>query len=110
MSGKLSLVLVRPAIDRALRLGLRVEDARRRVGLDPSAAVDPEQRVDYEAGMRVWETLAARSAEDEFGLRAALDLEPGDFDLHEFLLRSSDNLGNGFQQFSRFIRLLTTDR
>lgn len=107
-AGTTSLQLVLPAIARAAKLGLAIDDLLASHRLTPGALADPDTRVEFHTTSALWDALAERSKTADFGLAAARDLAPGHFDLHEYLIRCSPTLGDGLRRAFRFLGLVSS--
>jgi len=107
-AGTVSVQLVLPAIARAAKLGLDIDDLLATHQLPATALADPETRLDFDASTALWDAIAARSGAPDFGLAAARDIGSGYFDLHEYLVRCSPTLGDGLRRAFRFLGLIST--
>ena len=100
--------MVSPAIARAQKLKLPMDDLLGPLGLTPAALADPDTRIPFDAAMKLWNELAARSGSASFGIEAASDVPQGNFDLHEYLVRCSPTLGSGLRRAFAYIRLVSS--
>lgn len=107
-AGTVSVQLVRPALARAAKLGLRIDDILATHGLSLAVFDDPDTRIAFDVSNLIWDAIAARSGAPDFGLAAAKDLGAGHFDLHEYLVRCSPTLGDGLRRAFRFLGLISS--
>jgi AraC-like DNA-binding protein len=107
-NGTLAMGLMACAIEHARKLGVSTDDLLLELDLSAGTLADPDARIPFETGIRLWDELARRAHAPDFGAQIALALPPGYFDLHEYLTRCSPTLGAGFRRVCRFIRLLST--
>ena len=97
-----------PAVARARKHGIPVDDLLAEHELSVVALADPDTRIAFEASVAIWEEIAARSGTPDFGLLVAKELPAGHFDLHEYLVRCSPTLGDGLRRAFKFLSLLST--
>jgi len=76
------------------------------IHLDQATLDDPDARVSMEMEKALWAFLAEQSGDDCFGLHAALTLEPGEFDVMDYAIRTSQTLRQALENASRYNRLL----
>jgi AraC-like DNA-binding protein len=107
-AGTLSVQLFTPAVARARKLGIAVDDLLEAEGISEAMLADPDARIAFEANTRLWDGIAARAGTSDFGLAAAKDMPSGYFDLHEYLVRCSPTLGDGLRRAFRFLGLVST--
>jgi len=107
-AGTVSVTLLIPAVARARKQGVAVDDLLAEHGLSDAALANPDTRLAFEVNSLLWDAIAARAGTPDFGLAAAKDLGPGYFDLHEYLVRCSPTLGDGLRRAFRFLGLLST--
>ena len=92
-------------------LGLRVlgVDAERvlaEVGIAPSSLGDLHQRVPRELALALWQAAREASGDPGFPLRVAEQVEPGMFDVIDYVARSSATLRAALGRVSQYGRLL----
>jgi AraC-like DNA-binding protein len=107
-AGTVSVQLVMPAVTRARKLGIAVDDLLEAHTLSEATLADPDTRIEFELSTRLWDAIAARVGTPDFGLAAARDMPSGYFDLHEYLVRCSPTLGDGLRRAFRFLGLIST--
>ncbi len=100
--------LVAPAIARARKLGLPLDEILATFGLALADLEQPDFRLAFDTASKLWDEIARRSGSASFGLEAGLDLPVGHFDLHEYLVRCSPTLGAGLRRAFQFVALAST--
>ena len=90
----------------AMRYGIRPHDVFAAVGVAPDAT-DPDARIPYATGVRIWDYCIAKSGDPDFGLHMAEALKPEDaLPLVTYVSRSSPTLGESYRRLSRYFALL----
>lgn len=91
--------------------------AGQKAGVDPAMGLnaihieqdllnDPDARVPIEMEVALWDLLASRSRDVFFGLHAGMELTPGEFDVMDYAIRTSETLQQAIENSSRYNRLL----
>lgn len=101
-----STLIVQAVLEAAARRGIRREALLDAVGLDPQAVADPYALVPLAKEDALWREVLARTGDEAFGVKAATFLSRGAFRGLEYLVRSSQTLGEGLSALERFARLL----
>lgn len=86
--------------------GVDPDIAREAIHLEQSILDNPDARIPMELEVALWQVLAERSGDDCFGLHAALTMEPGEFDVMDYAIRTSSTLRQAFGNARRYNRLL----
>lgn len=100
---EVSATIVRAVIDAARAEGIDVEPILAESGLTASEIAEDDLYVPAPAEERIWKATVERVQDPAFGTRAALRLSKGNFRELEYLVRTSDTLGDGL------VRLVTYD-
>jgi AraC-like DNA-binding protein len=75
-------------------------------GFDARAAEDPDARIPLATETALWEEAARLSGDAAFGLHAALRLQPGVFDVLDYVFRTAPTLRAALERATRYNRLL----
>jgi AraC-like DNA-binding protein len=115
--------LVKPEGERTLSVGVKalrsVLGAAEAVGLDASALArahglapeelrDPDFRLSYRRWIALWDDVVERAGDPGVGLRAAEALTIGHWDVMDYVVASSDTVGDAFHRFSRHFAVIST--
>lgn len=106
MHATVSAGTARAALEIARRNGLDAEGLALRCGL--RAGLADEARVDHAVWIGLWHAIVEATGDDRVGLRAAEALPFGHFDVLDYLLATSDDLGTALTRFSRHFGLVST--
>lgn len=101
-----STLIVQSVLEAAARRGIRREVLLDAVGLDPQLVADPYELIPLAKEDALWREVLARTGDEAFGVRAATHLRRGAFRGLEYLVRTSQTLGEGISALERFARLL----
>jgi len=88
---------------------LRVADGHARLSKDKIEtlrSLDPDARIPTHVALELLETAVAKTGDPDLGLRAALEIGPGDYDLVEFVAASSATYREAITSLGRFAPLL----
>ncbi len=77
-----------------------------RMGVPASAFANPDTRFPYRLAMRMLENSVKITGDQALGLHAGEQIEPGDFDVLEYVARSAANLREAIAVMARYFRLL----
>lgn len=97
--------LVAGIVGVAAARGVDVAAALAAAGIDAALLEDPVARIPIEQEEALWEEFARRTGDACFGLHAQLHMPAGAVDVLDFVVRSSETLGDAFQNLIRFNRL-----
>jgi AraC-like DNA-binding protein len=86
--------------------GVPPADLQAATGFDPAVAADPDARIPLELETALWEEAARRSGDPAFGLHAAEGLQPGVFEVLDYVFRAAPTLRAALERLSRYNRLL----
>ncbi|MBE7452083.1 MAG: AraC family transcriptional regulator [Kofleriaceae bacterium] len=75
-------------------------------GFDRGRVDDPDARVAMDLVDRLWEAAADATGDPSFGLRAALGLRPGMFDVVDYAVRTAPTLRVAIERLVRYDRLV----
>jgi AraC-like DNA-binding protein len=99
---------VRAAVGAASAAGLDVPELLRRWEIPLASLDDPDFRYPHRRWVELWVEVERLSGDPCVGLHAAERL-PGDhFDLFDYLMASSENLGAGLERFERYFAVVST--
>lgn len=101
-----SVYIIRTMLKAGAIAGVNPDIAREAIHLDQSTLDDPDARVPMVIEAALWEILAEQSGDDCFGLHAAFALEPGEFDVMDYAIRTSGTLRQALENARRYNRLL----
>lgn len=93
-------------IEAAAAAGASAPDLCAASGFDRGLATDPDARVAMDVVDRLWEAAAAATGDPTFGLRAALGLRPGMFDVIDYAVRTAPTLRIAIERLIRYDRLV----
>jgi len=103
-AGSISAVFARGLLAQAKALGLSVSGLVD--WLPASADDDGDARLSLEQMRAIWTELAARSGDEDLGLRMAQELAPGMFSALDYAVRNSATLGDAYACMTRYNRVL----
>lgn len=86
-------------------MGVDVEPILAELGIDEGTLRDPDARLPLATEDALWERLAESSGDPCFGLHAATRIEPSDWDVVGYALRSSPTLRDAIRAAARYNRL-----
>ena len=75
-------------------------------GVDPTMFRDPEARLPHAAAVPLWPAAARLTNDPDLGLHVAEGVPPGNYGVLEYAVRTSENLGIGFQRLAQYTRFL----
>ncbi len=105
-SATVSVYIIRIMLRAGMLAGVNADIARQAIHLEQTFLDNPDARIPIGSEELLWQFLADRSGDDYFGLHAALNLEPGEFDVMDFAIRTSTTLRQAFENAQRYNRLL----
>ncbi|WP_437984117.1 AraC family transcriptional regulator [Sorangium sp. So ce117] len=77
-------------------------------GLTPEELRNPDFRLSYRRWIALWDDVVERAGDPGVGLRAAEALSIGHWDVMDYVVASSDTVGDAFQRFSRHFAVIST--
>lgn len=98
--------VIRTIVRAGQAAGADAEVALAQAGIAPQLLTDPDARVPLAAEEALWEAFARESGDPLFGLHAAQTIQPGDFDVLDYAIRSSTSLGAALDNLCRYNRLI----
>lgn len=101
-----STLIVRAVLRAAGRRGLDPDELLAKVGIDGAKLHDPYELILIDREDALWREVFARTGDDAFGLEAARAVERGSFLGLEYVVRTSQTLGEGLRALERFARLI----
>lgn len=101
-----STLILQAVLRAAGRRGLDPDELLAKVGLDPNKVRDPYELVPIDREDALWREVYARTGDQAFGLEAAQAIDRGSFLALEYVVRTSQTLGEGLRVLERFARLL----
>lgn len=75
-------------------------------GVDPMMFRDPEARLPHATAAPLWPAAARLTNDLDLGLHVAEGVPPGNYGVLEYAVRTSENLGSGFQRLAQYTRFL----
>lgn len=97
---------LRPLAAGLAAYGVVVEHAFKDVGVDPIVLGQTDARVPASAVHALWRQSAELTGDDSFGINLARRIEPGSFDVLDYLCRNAPNVGAGLRNYCRYTQLL----
>lgn len=108
MAGEtVSCKAVGAAVTVAKAAGLDVPELLAAHRISARELADPDARFPHATWIALWRAIDARGP-GAYGLRAARGLPEHHFDVIEYIMRASDDLGHALEQFARYFALLST--
>lgn len=86
--------------------GVAVERVFTEAGVDPSVLGKTDARVPAALVHRLWRQSSELSGDESFGLNLARRIEPGTFDVLDYLCRNAPTVGAGLRNYCRYTQLL----
>lgn len=99
---------MRAVLGAATTGGLDAHALARSHDLDPAALADPDARFPHAVWVALWDEVAARCGDPALPLHAAEKLAAGHWDVIDYVVGSSDTLGDAFRRFERHFPLIST--
>jgi AraC-like DNA-binding protein len=99
---ELSARLIRPFVRLLRERGAPIDALE----VNGGSLEDPDTRVSHRLAIALLEAAARGTGDSALGLHAAERLQPGDFDVLEYVAMSSRTLGEGLATESRYLRLV----
>ncbi len=96
-----SLRLVRPFLR-----ALRKHDGFPKAILDPLDAMDPDERVPITVSLELMRGGIAMTGDEDLGLKAATEVERGDYGALEYVARSAATFGQALEVLGRYLALV----
>ena len=106
LTGTVSVLTARPAVDALDERGIDVEPALRAAQLSREALASNENQLPHQSVQRLWEAAAEASHDRFFGVHVAEALPTGAYDLMDYLLSTAATVGEGLARLARYDRLI----
>jgi AraC-like DNA-binding protein len=103
-----NMKVVRGTLGVARFAGLSAEDVAREAGIDPRQLDDPDARFAWETWLDLWRGVGERSGDRLVAIRCAESLPKGHFDVIDYVIASSEDLGGAMTRFASFFALIST--
>lgn len=97
---------VRPVIGRLRAVGLNADAVLSAAGCNATTFNDPNARIPYDVALIIWREALELANDNAFGIHAAEQVQPGEFDVLDYAIRSSATLGEGLHRMVRYQRVL----
>ncbi|MEZ4299053.1 MAG: AraC family transcriptional regulator, partial [Polyangiaceae bacterium] len=107
MAGTVSAKTVRAALGAAAALQLDPRALAEAHGV-AGALQDVDARFPHVAWVRLWRDMAAATGIESLGLQAAERLPTGHFDVVDYVIGTSEDLGTALRRFERYFALVST--
>lgn len=101
-----SLRTLRPLAAGLVARGLDVDTLLHEAGVDPEWLRDPDARVPASVVHGLWRRAEDVSGDHNFGLRTAMGIRPGSFDVLDYVCRNCASVEDGLALYCRFTPLL----
>jgi AraC-like DNA-binding protein len=99
---------LRAAVGAARAAGLDVAELLRRWEIPRASLEDPDFRYPRHRWVELWQEVEDLSGDASIGLHAAERLPAEHFDIVDYLVASSEDLGAGLQRFERYFAIVST--
>src|SRR6476469_7388814 len=93
-------------VNAAAAAGVPAAELEKRTGFAPSWADDPDARIPLEMETALWEESARAARDSAFGLHAAEALQPGVFDVLDYVVRAAPTVRAAWERLARYNRLV----
>lgn len=93
-------------VELARAKGVDVDRLCADTAFDRTVAADPDARISLELEETLWNEAARRSEDDAFGLHAAEVVQPGVFDVLDYVVRCAPTLRASLERLARYNRLV----
>lgn len=75
-------------------------------GVDPMMFRDPEARLPHAVAAPLWPAASRLTNDPDLGLHVAEGVQPGNYGVLDYAVRTSENLGVGLQRLAQYTRFL----
>ena len=103
---KVSLHLIRPLLDAIAAADKDVEWLLNKIGLTQENTKDPNARIRFRDMVEIWRLSCDITGDPALGIHVAESLEPGTFDVIEFVTRYSVTFGEAIKRICRYYPLI----
>jgi AraC-like DNA-binding protein len=97
---------VQGVVSAAQKVGLNVDDLLSKVNLDASILLQIDARISHQQLCALWQEILDQTGEEAIGLRLAVCAQPATYDVLDYALDCSPNLGEALSRLGRYIRLI----
>src|SRR3954451_16489545 len=97
--------LTRLAIERLESAGMPVAPLLKRAGLTPELIANPEERLSVRSQIALLEEAAIALKDDWLGFTLARDFDPRELGLLNYVMASSQTLGDALERVSRYSQI-----
>jgi len=101
-----SISIIKMMLNAGSNAGVDPAVAANAIHLNPELLGDANARVPMDMEIALWDFLVSRTGDEFFGLHAGEGLTPGEFDVMDYAIRTSQTLRQALENASRYNRLL----
>ncbi|MDB4961253.1 MAG: Transcriptional regulator, AraC family [Myxococcales bacterium] len=92
-------------VSSAAASGVKPEVLERATGFSAASAADPDARISLEVETTLWDEAARQTRDADFGLHTAERLQPGVFDVLDYVIRTAPTARVAMERLARYNRL-----
>jgi len=101
MSARIGAMIVHTAAAR----GVSPEWMEKTTGFDLASAADPDARISLALEEALWNAAEDRTGDEDIGLHAAEAIQPGAFDVLDYVIRTAPTARKALERLARYNRL-----
>ncbi|AFY96989.1 AraC family transcriptional regulator ligand-binding domain-containing protein [Chamaesiphon minutus] len=106
MNHRVSPQLILGIVSAAEKIGLEANELLSEIHLTTAILHRSDERISHQQLCVLWQTILDRTGEEAIGLRLAAYAQPTTYDVVNYVLECSPNLGEALARLSRYIRLV----
>ena len=106
MNHRVSSKLICGIVNAAESVGLDVDDMLSQANLSAKDFAQSDDRISHAQLCLLWQAIAEQTGDETIGLRLAACAQPETFDVVNYVLECSPNLGEALARLGRYIRLI----
>jgi AraC-like DNA-binding protein len=106
MNNRVSSKLILGIVSAAETVGLIADDLLSEIHLTASMLHQSDARISHQQLCKLWQTILDQTGDEAIGLRLAAYAQPTTYDVMNYVLECSPNLGDALVRLGRYIRLV----
>jgi AraC-like DNA-binding protein len=106
MNDRVSSKLILGIVSAAEKVGLETHELLNEIHLTTARLHQNEARISHQQLCALWQAILDRTGDEAIGLRLAAHAQPATYDVMNYVLECSPNLGEALVRLGRYIRLV----